>query len=734
MIRARKIVFIFTILLSRQLTIADNTTFMTWNLLGNNDWNLQALRIAKHAQVISSSNADLTAVQEVAGNINFNTLKQKTGLSGSWFDIAGNGYGIGVLWKSALGTPKIKNIKIDPVNGSSDPESRAFIIAEFSNFCFISTHFSLNATDRDNMIQKITSYADTTAKTIILAGDFNTQPTYRALVTLQNYGFKITNNLNEYTFPADRPSSLIDMILILPEKNSSKEYNVTAQGIPVAPEGVSLNEISDHLPYYASLNTIKSAPAHYTVTSESTEASTEGSFLWCLNQAEKDDSIDFCFHGTTIPIAETCTMKSITINGFNTYNNKNVIIKQISNGKSCFSLSDNITGTFKNLIFDASGILANTAIVAANGSTLNISDCVFQNINAQANNGGAARIQGAATISNSAFLNNTTAGSYGGGAICIYNAANVTVNKCSFIGNTSSANGNSGGGAIVARGTVATACNVNITNSTFANNTSGKTGGALLSSVQSSSAFTANVTAINCTFAGNQGDGAISSLTTANGTANIYLVNSLVTNNINADATAYSDLLETTGTTSGTAAIIEPHNVIYSVASSTINTTGRNCIQITDPATANIFLSSETFATDKKRPVLTNSGIQTAALIAATSIAKNAGTTTLSGYTIPTSDQLGNARPATPAVGAVECRDISTNIVYKNNTFPELTIAGRNLAIHTNQPEELIIYNIYGNVVYRKLLYTSANISLENLRKKLLIVVFAGKVLKINIL
>jgi hypothetical protein len=469
--------------------------------------------------------------------------------------------------------------------------------------------------------------------------------------------------------------------------------------------------------------------ANITVTTSALTGA--GSLTEALTNANTGDVINFNFDGTEISLTDVFIMKSVLINGLNTYNNKTVTLKQTVASKSFFTLASGITGSFQNLIFDASGILANTAIAAANGSTLNISDCVFQNINAQANNGGAARIQGAATISNSAFLNNTTAGSYGGGAICIYNAANVTVNKCSFIGNTSSANGNSGGGAIVARGTVATACNVNITNSTFANNTSGKTGGALLSSVQSSSAFTANVTAINCTFAGNQGDGAISSLTTANGTANTYLINSLVTNNINAAATAYSDLLETTGTTSGTAAIIEPHNVIYSVASSTINTTGRNCIQITDPATANIFLSLETFATDKKRPVLTNYGIQTAALIAATSIAKNAGTATLSGYTIPTSDQLGNARPATPAVGAVEyVTSTSVRNTNKNKGIEFIARGNEFSFTGLSGSSEVKVYDMSGVLLLKTYINNNETFNLNNVDKKLVFITIEGQSFK----
>jgi len=104
--------------------------------------------------------------RKLQGNSNFNNLKSKSGLSGHWYDIAGDGYGIGVLWNASLGTPTITNVKIDPAPGSSDPESRAYIIAEFEDFYFLSTHFSLDAADRDAMTASIISFANTAGKTV----------------------------------------------------------------------------------------------------------------------------------------------------------------------------------------------------------------------------------------------------------------------------------------------------------------------------------------------------------------------------------------------------------------------------------------------------------------------------------------------------------------------------------------------------------------------------------------
>ncbi|MEA4982520.1 MAG: right-handed parallel beta-helix repeat-containing protein [Paludibacter sp.] len=462
-----------------------------------------------------------------------------------------------------------------------------------------------------------------------------------------------------------------------------------------------------------------------TLTVTNGNASGTGSFTEAYTNAVAGDVINFNFDGTEYSLPDVVVMKSITIDGLNAFNSQKLILKQATASKSFFTLASGITATFKNLVFDGTGILGNTALTAANGSTLNIENCEFKNINAQANNGGAARIQGVANISGSLFENNIASGGYGGGALCVYNAASVTIDKCSFTGNTVNINGTNknGGGAIVARATVAGACNVTITNSTFANNVSALTGGAILSTVISSNAYTANIKAINCTFTGNKGDGAISALTTINGTANVFLVNSIVVNNVNAAATAYSDILETKGTDVATVVLVEPHNVIYSVASETVVTAGRNCVQVADPATANIFYELETFATDKKRPVLTDTMGQTVALISSGSIAINAGVATLSGYTIPTVDQLNGARPATPAIGAVEYL-LGTSVPgIDDNSSIDLTVKGKELTVSgLKNDSEMSVYGLAGNLLHKSVISNNQTVSLENISASFVIV------------
>ncbi|OJX88845.1 MAG: hypothetical protein BGP01_05790 [Paludibacter sp. 47-17] len=242
------------------LANAGNITFMTYNLLTNSGLNFQSLRIARHAQLIAATGADVVAVQEVVGAANFNTLKNNSGLSGSWFDIAGNGYGIGVLWNPALGNPTLTNVKVNPTPGSTDKESRAYIIAEFPHFYFISTHYSLNAVDRDTMTARMIRFANQAGKTVFVAGDFNAQPTYRAMVTFKNNHFAILNDLAEYTYPSSAPASVIDMILGYRKNSTDAPYTVVSRGIPVPPAGLVLKDISDHLPYLVKVNLQAEAP------------------------------------------------------------------------------------------------------------------------------------------------------------------------------------------------------------------------------------------------------------------------------------------------------------------------------------------------------------------------------------------------------------------------------------------------------------------------------------------
>jgi len=470
-----------------------------------------------------------------------------------------------------------------------------------------------------------------------------------------------------------------------------------------------------------------------TITVTTNAASGDGSLVAAITAANDNDSIIFNFdaENNEILLTDVIAMKSIAINGINLANDSKVIIKQTTAAKNFFTLAAGVTGRFYNLIFDGSAGATKICITAVNGSTILINNCVFRNINSGTDNGGAGRLQGVIRIYNSLFENNTCAGSYGGGALCIYNAADAIIDKCTFVGNSSTGGAGKGGGAIVARGTVANPCNVSITNSTFANNISEGRGGALMSSVQSSSAYVADVTAINCTFTGNKGDGAVAAYTSVKGTSKLNLVNCLVTNNIDAAGTSYSDLIANVGTDPAGVAEVNVNNVIYSTASETIDNTGKNCIQVADPETANIFKSLETFATDKKRPVLTDSIGQKVAEISSSSIARNAGVATLSGYIIPTDDQLGADRPATPAIGAVEYI-IETSIPDMKNNSLKIFLKNKRVSFNGLSGEStLSVYGLTGNLIHQSLIKNHEEVSLDQIKDNLVIVRIQDKNFKV---
>jgi len=467
-----------------------------------------------------------------------------------------------------------------------------------------------------------------------------------------------------------------------------------------------------------------------TITVTNGESSGTGSLRQAIADAQAGDIINFNFVGDTantvnLASAQISLNKNLTINGINAATSEKVILRTAAN-LSVFDIptTGNPVVNLNNLVFDGTGIAGNTAIKAANGSTLNIENCIFKNITAQNNNGGAARIQGVATIKNSIFEGNTSNGGYGGGALCIYHVADVTIEKCSFIGNSCTNTTNTGGGAIVARATqTAGPCNVKIINSTFANNTSAQTGGAILCSVQSSSEFTTNLTAINCTFTGNQGNGAVTAYVTSKGSANVHLVNSLVVNNINVAGDAYSDLVETKSGTATGSVLIDPNYVIYSQASETINFEGKHCIKVDDPATADIFMGElETFGTDKKRPqYVTYNGFPIVP-ISSSSIARGAGTATLIGYTIPTNDQVGNVRPIPPSIGAVEYMEITDNILPKNQSLKVYYTSQGIMVEGLTKKCSVEIYDVMGKLLYQSIIAEQSFIPLNGIHSNVVII------------
>ena len=230
--------------------IVGNITIVTYNLYRSFPHNTQSDRIPQFASIIKSCNPDLVAVQEIRDFANLLQLKNASGLEGERYNTLPF-YGIGIMWHSRLGTPKITNKSISPSTNSTDVEKRAYIIAEFEDFYFISTHYSTDANERDKMSADIITFVKNTTKPVYIAGDLNATPNEQSIIYLTNNNFVLLNDINHKTYSVIAPSKLID--LILGYKKNSTSHSIVSRGIPVFPNE-EMKSISDHFPYYVTVN------------------------------------------------------------------------------------------------------------------------------------------------------------------------------------------------------------------------------------------------------------------------------------------------------------------------------------------------------------------------------------------------------------------------------------------------------------------------------------------------
>lgn len=127
-------------------------TFLTYNLSNN-------LKYDQHADVINESKADVVSLQEVRMTAKFLHLKNKTNMDGVMKATIGTEYGIGILWNTkTVGSPLDKDlVKLSTPNDKTDSH-RAYIVAEFRDFCFVATHYSLDSTHRIEMSESILNH------------------------------------------------------------------------------------------------------------------------------------------------------------------------------------------------------------------------------------------------------------------------------------------------------------------------------------------------------------------------------------------------------------------------------------------------------------------------------------------------------------------------------------------------------------------------------------------------
>lgn len=359
------------------------------------------------------------------------------------------------------------------------------------------------------------------------------------------------------------------------------------------------------------------------VTTADMDPVAAGGLVYVIEHAESGSVIEFNFDGEVLDYGEGTGIaikgKTLTFNGINKKNGKRVTIKGL---ESLFTVGEASVISLNDLIIDG---FKNIAIRLSGNSTLNANNCQFSNnyepLSSKVNNGGVMRVSGSnAFLKNSLFLKNRCGASYGGGAVCAYGDSELRVENCSFVENEGAA-----GGAI---GVNATAKNpsprVYIANSTFANNIADDRGGAIyMQTATTVDVFSPVI--VNCTFVGNLGSngGALCVWSRSATTMKPTFVNNLFAEN-------YSNTWMDDESR---------FDIVAFYMAGQVDANNQPLPQTVLPVCKNnlyVAASDGFFADGSNKAVAVVDGVE-----------------------IPTVDQLGNARPATPSVGAVEYSSLS---------------------------------------------------------------------------
>ena len=217
----------------------------TYNIYNGKTVDAKSYNYDKQAGIIESINPDIIAIEEVdsasARSNNRYALGQYAGYLGMrafyspTIDLEGGKYGMGLLAKN-------KPLAVKRIKLPGREEVRTAVIAEYPNYVFCGTHFSLNDDDRISSIRILCAEAEKYNKPFFLAGDLNTdlkQPSGKLL----QQEFKILNDVKKNTWPANKPKTTIDYVAV---------YKKHADMVALLRSNV-VNEpsASDHLPVYA---------------------------------------------------------------------------------------------------------------------------------------------------------------------------------------------------------------------------------------------------------------------------------------------------------------------------------------------------------------------------------------------------------------------------------------------------------------------------------------------------
>ncbi len=233
-------------------------SFMTYNLKGRSN------HYVKHAQLVKNSKADVVAIQELRGDRKYKILKEESGYSAKWVRTIAD-YGIAMMWNpESVGEPLWIWSRLVSTYDKWSEICRAFIVAEFWDFCFVSTHLSLEKSGRKRMAElildnKIVKDCKNKGKPVYIAGDMNEKlgsDDSKAIPKFREKGFEILNNTEKvpdtekYVDSTQKGGNMIDLIL---EYNTNPYHKTINRGVPMNKEEREQffeDKISDHLPYF----------------------------------------------------------------------------------------------------------------------------------------------------------------------------------------------------------------------------------------------------------------------------------------------------------------------------------------------------------------------------------------------------------------------------------------------------------------------------------------------------
>lgn len=131
------------------------------------------------ADIITSVNPDVVAIQEVDSMTIRSKRKdilgeiaKQTGMKATFAEAIpyqGGKYGIGILSKE-------KPIRVKRVPLPGREEARTMVLAEFNDYVFVATHFSLTSADQELSVPLVVNEVKLCGKPVFFAGDMNSEP------------------------------------------------------------------------------------------------------------------------------------------------------------------------------------------------------------------------------------------------------------------------------------------------------------------------------------------------------------------------------------------------------------------------------------------------------------------------------------------------------------------------------------------------------------------------------